>query len=235
MALPLPASLKSLVERPHQPQAIVSLLEITLSKAYRIPGSDTVMPAVLARLCNYHQSLAWPASSPAGETWYPMPFTWTPITQSKAGDLPQLSVSIDNSTRGLMRYLHSGDGLESNPVKLYLIAEGGLGIAYPNQEYLLQALVIASARANDEAITLNLEEPNYFQRNVPPDRFAANRCRWAWAGLECGYVQSEVAGYTSCPKTPSACNARGLDMLSRGLPQLQPRRFGGFPGIQLGR
>ena len=52
----------------------------------------------------------------------------------------------------------------------------------------------------------------------------------AYPMLSLGYVVNAFAGYSSCPRTYAACVLRGLDMLGRGLPQLQPMRFGGFPG-----
>jgi hypothetical protein len=65
----------------------------------------------------------------------------------------------------------------------------------------------------------------------PNDRDVASRCCWAFGSAECGYVINAAAAYTTCPKTLSACIARGQDHAARGLPVLHPARFGGFPGI----
>ena len=65
----------------------------------------------------------------------------------------------------------------------------------------------------------------------PQDRYVASRCRWEFGSGQCGYVVNAVAAYTTCPKTLSACIARGQDHAARGLPVLHPARFGGFPGI----
>lgn len=229
MPITLPASFKTEIERPHGTVPLLWFVELQVARPYQ--SGDTVVPAVLLRITNHHSEIAWPASSPGSETWYPYNFTFTPIEQNQEGDLPQLDLSVDNSARVLMRYLHAGHGLEGNYCRIYLVPETALGIAHPNHEYQRWDLLIAGALASDEAVTFRLERANFFSRQAPQDRYIAGRCRWEFGSPECGYIINDVAAFTSCPKTVDACVARGADHASRGLPVLHPRRFGGFPGI----
>lgn len=229
MPIVLPDSFQTEIERPQGSKGLIWLLELELSKPYR--SGMTVVPQVLMRACTYHTEVAWPASSPAMETWQPYNFSFTAIEQSQEGDLPQLDVSVDNTSRTLMPFLHAGNGCEGNAARLFLVAENGLEIAYPDHEYQVWDLTVAGAVANDEAVTFRLERANFFNRMSPQDRFIASRCRFEYGSSECGYVINDVAAFPACPKTIEACDARGRDERVRGLPVLHPRRFGGFPGI----
>jgi hypothetical protein len=229
MPITLPASFKTEIERPHGVSPMVWFVELQLARAYNV--GLTVVPDTIVRVTSHHTQIAWPVSSPGSETWDPFNFTFTPIEQDQEGNLPQIDLSVDNSTRLLMRYLHSGFGLEGNYCRIYLVPGNGLSIAHPNHEYQRWDLTVAGVVANDEAVTFRLERANFFTRQAPQDRYVASRCRWEFGSTECGYIINDVAGYTSCPKTVEACIARGEDHASRGLPVLHPRRFGGFPGI----
>lgn len=229
MPIQLPASFQSEIERPHGSNPMVCFVELQLAKPQK--SGDSVLPPLLFRVCDWHTFLAWPTGSPTGETWYPFNFTFSPVEQNKEGDLPQLDLTVDNSTRTLQRYLHNGEGFEGNYCHVYLVPANGLAIAHPNHEFAKWELQVAGCTADDEAVTFRLERANFFSRLSPVDRYGAQRCRWRFGSEECGYVINEVAAYTTCPKTLDACIDRGQDHLSRGLPVVHPRRFGGFPGI----
>lgn len=229
MPITLPASFRPEIERPHGQNPLVWFAEIEVTRPIKIGA--TVYPRNLFRITTHPSIVAWPVSSPTNDTWYPFNFTFTPIEQNQEGDLPQLDLSIDNTARTLMRYLHDGDGLEGNYVWLYCVPANGLGVAYPNHEYQKWELQVAGATANDEAITFRLERANFFNRMSPQDRFVSSRCRWEFGSAECGYLVNAAAAFTTCPKTVDACAARGADHYARGLPVLHPGRFGGFPGI----
>lgn len=230
MPLTIPPSIQAEAERPHGTNRAIWFVEVECAKPFRT-GPSTVVPGVLLRITNWHEEVVWPLLAPDTWTWSPFNFAFSPIEQTQDGDLPALDMSIDNVTRMLMRFLHEGDGLEGNRVRLYLVNEAGLGLTYPDHEFMSWELDIASAQANDEAVSFRLEKVNFFSRLAPQDRYTAGRCRWEYGGIDCGYVLNAVAGFQTCPKTLSACADRGLDHLARGLPVLHPRRFGGFPGI----
>jgi hypothetical protein len=225
MPLILPDSLRSEVAKTHGTVPYVWLAEIELARP------DIGVPAVLFPITSYHTEVTWPIGSPNVRTWYPFPFTFTPIEQNQEGDLPQVEMAVDNTTRTLMRYLHEGDGMEGNAATLYLLTETALAIAYPDHEAQRIDLRIAGASAGD-AVSFRLEHPNYFARRSPQDRYIPGRCRLEYGSTACGYVLNAFAAFPTCPKTSDACALRGDDHVARGLPRLHPKRFGGTPGAQ---
>lgn len=231
MPITLPAGMQLEAERPQGRGPWIWLCEIELA-----PATPSLAQTVF-RMTSYDQVVTWPAafSSPPAKTWHPFPFEFTEIEENQEGDLPQMDLAVDNTARTLMRYLHSGDGCVGNAVQLYLVHEDGLDIASPDEEYLTWPLRIAQVMATDTQVTFRLEDPNWFERRVPADRFIANRCRWRFGGPECGYPVNAVAAYTTCGGTLSECILRGQDEAVRRLPVLHPLRFGGFRGIRVQR
>lgn len=228
MPITLPPSLRDPGEAPHARTDWIWLLELEVQKRTK------VLPPVVFRITTYPQLVSWPpsGSSPPTLSWYPYPFDATAIEEDQEGNLPAIDITLDNTFRTLMRYLHAGQGMEGNAAELRLINVAGLsGPLFPDQEERVWTFVIASAIASDQSITFRLEKPNMFQRRVPGERFSARRCRWRFGSDECGYPINAVAAFTTCAKTIPDCEARGDDEVVRRLPRLHPRRFGGFPGI----
>jgi phage-related protein len=226
MPIVLPPTFAQEFERPQPSNPMVWFLELELAK----PLADDV-PGVILRVCDWHEQLQWPLGSPDDETWYPFPFAFTEIDQNQEGDLPQLGLSVDNTARTLMRFLHEGDGLEGNRALLHAVPSIALGLAWPDQEAHTFELQIADAEADSESVAFRLEDVNYFDRMSPQDRYAAARCRWAYGRGECGAVVNVLAAFQRCRKTVDACNDIGQDHVNRGLPRLHPTRFGGFAGL----
>lgn len=225
MPIPIPPQMAAQAERPHQDQQWIWCWEIEAE-----PWLGATAP-VLFRLTSWQQELVWPVGLSPTQTWYPFPFTMSEIAEDGDGALPQVDLSLDNATRVMMALLHSNHGFEGNRATLYLLNAASKGIAYPNHEFLMWTFRVASAAASDEAVTLRLEMPSFFERKSPQDRYVAARCRWQFGGQECGYIANAVAAYTTCDKTIAACILRGDDEVARNLPRLHPARFGGFPGI----
>lgn len=232
MPITLASQFKTAIEKPHgdATDELLWLVELQVAKAYRSGAS--VVPSVVARVCSAQLAIRWPIGS-ANEVqeWYPVNFTFSAIEQDQEGNLPQLDLTLDNSTRALMPILHSGNGMEGNYCHIYLVPRSALAVASPNHVFQVWKLDVAATFATEEAITFRLEKTNFFQKVVPADRFHAERCRWSFGSPECGYIINNVAAYSTCPKTVDACKLRGQDHASRGLPVVHPRRFGGFPGI----
>lgn len=224
MPIILPSTLQMEGEKPHATQPWLWLFELQLSRG------DESTPSVLMRSSNSDQTVTWPVGSPDGEEWHPVPFSFTAIEQNQEGDLPQLQAQLDNTTRFFMRYLHAGR-IEGNRATLFLVPSASLAIAYPDHEFLRWDMLVASVQADSEAITLQLERPNFFARTSPSDRYIPKRCRWKFGSSLCGYVINGFAAFTTCDKSLSACIERGADLVARGLPPVLPGNYGGHPGI----
>lgn len=232
MPVNLPLLMQQAGEVPQQAQPWIWLCELEVVRR------SATLPAVLLRMTSSDQVVEWPpaATAPPRLSWYPMAFGHSEIDSSQQGDLPSVDLTIDNTARTLMRYLHSGDGFEGNRATLFLVHGSSItSPAYPAHQYQRWDFVIAAASATDAAVVLRLEQPNLFEDRLPADRFVAQRCRWRFGGPECGYPITPAAAFTTCDKSLLACIARGADEADRRLPVLHPRRYGGFPGIPVQR
>lgn len=213
----LPAILLDTVNEPFPADPFLWLWEIEVERA-AAPGNRTLIRVVANDTSVVATGLG---------TFYPFPIFQGPIEQSGEGDLPTMTISVDNRTRWLMPFLDQSNGFVGNTAKAWLVNAFAPDIA----QSVAFEFHVSSAEATAEAVTLRLDLPNFFQRQVPQDRYSPWRCRWPFGGLECGYIISATASFTDCPKTLDACIARGLDELSRGIPVLHPKRFGAFRGV----
>lgn len=220
----LPTSFRTEGEKPHQSSPWIWLVRFTAKQ-------DNVTAPVLFCFTSYRQSITWPVGDASVQTYYPFPFQFSGMEEGTEGDLPQMDLAFDNSTRVMMDLAHTANGFDGAPVTLFLLNDSTKGIAAPNHQFLRWDYTVATCAANDKVLTLRLEPPNYFSQRVPEERYVANRCRWRHGGPECGYIVNAVAAYTSCDKTMTQCLAHGDDEVARNLPRLHPQRFGGFPGI----
>lgn len=231
MPIILPATLQTAAERAHGlGKPWVWLWDIELHKR-----TKTVPPLVF-RMTSHYADVSWPPTSPGGdvgETFYPFAFGHSEIEQNSDGDLPSLELSVDNTARTLMRYLHAAEGFEGNRATLWLTHADAL-TTYPAQEIRFN-FNVAAAIASNESVTLRCEMTNWNDKRIPTARYIQGNCRWKFGGIECAYPITPSAAFTDCPKTLAACDARGDDEVSRGLPRLHPKRYGGFPGIQTQR
>lgn len=225
MAKVLPSHMRAPTERPQGQEAPIWLLEVVLDQ-----GTE-VLPPVLLRICDGTEELQWPLSDPGLTRWYPMGFAFTPVEQTDAGSLTQVDLTIDNTSRMLMPWLHQANGLEGNKAKLYLVYKNGLSIAYPAHEFELSEWEIEQCSAADDAVSLRLAMPNWFEIASPTDRYIPKKCRHEFGSDDCGYVINEFSAFQRCPKLITACSARALDMAARGLPPVLPGNFRGYPGI----
>jgi hypothetical protein len=212
----IPTAWRTQMQKVHGTQPWVWLWEITADT------SETARPTF--RLTPYPSEITFNDGSGA-RVFYPSSMTQGLIVESGDGDLPQLDLAIDNTRRTMLYYFETGAGFMNQAATGWLVNLADLS------EFRRFDYQIRGASVSMEAAQLHLEQPNYFKRLVPQDRYNPSRCRWRFGGDECGYRSTSFAAYTECDKTIQACMLRGLDMVSRNLPKLQPERFGGFLGI----
>lgn len=224
----LPNAFKGFIEQPHQTSPWVWLWEFVLDKA--TPPTSPNWCAITP----YTQDVTWTAPARDGYASAPVTFSafnmrHSEIETSGEGNLPSMEVSLDNTARFLMPILEQVD-IEGNRATLWLLNAATV-VSIPTA-YIEWNFEIVSARANRQAVTLQLEMPNFFERRVPNDTYDATRCRWLkFGGPECGYVINTSAAFSTCNRTLDECVLRGEDEAIRGIPVLHPLRFGGYPGI----
>jgi hypothetical protein len=158
-------------------------------------------------------------------TFYPYPIKQDAIELNSDGDLPSMTLTVDNATRALTRNLQKGDAFMDRAALGILVNTKDL------RERLFFTFQIVGASASVESVTFSLEIPNLMLRSIPEDRYDARRCRYAFGGPLCGYPITATAGFATCNKTIGDCRKRGDDEVARGLGRQHPARIGAFPGI----
>lgn len=220
MSYPLPAGFVEEIRKQQQETPFVWLWQVT---------ADTTTSATTTfYLARNHEAVTW-----GGVTWNPWNMSIGDWELSGGNDIPTMTLSLDNTTRVLSRYLEIGQGFIDTTARCYIVNTQNLG-GSPSESYTM-AWLIAGATQTAAAVKFRLELVNWNKVMLPQDRYNAQRCRHEFGGTRCGYVINGVAAYTTCDKTLAQCVLRGLDMQSRGLPKLQPERFGGFVGIPVQR
>ena len=195
-------------------------------------------PPTRYRLTSYPEAIQRGQTS-AGVplTFSPFPLAFGDFRTSGKGDLPPLTLNVANVTLEVAGVLQEYGGLVGQPVTLRLVHIQGL--EDPNAQ-AGWAGRITGCTVDDTVASFSIGAPNLQKAPYPRNRFIANHCQVRYGSAECGYIipaapgESIGTGFSTCPRTLSACGVRGLDELARGLTQLHPLRFGAYPGIQLG-
>lgn len=195
-------------------------------------------PPTRYRLTSYPEAVARGQSSAGADlTYSPFPLAFGDFRQSGKGDLSPLTINVANVTAEMMDVLQAHAGLVGQEAVIRLVSVQAL--ADPNAEISYRGR-IASCSVDDQVASFTLGAVNLQKRGFPSNRYVANHCQFRFGGLECGYVvpgspgETVGTGFSTCPRTLTACGDRGLDELARGLASVHPLRFGGFPGIALG-
>lgn len=208
----LPSAWQSLIQQPHQSTAWLWCWEITLD-------STTVSTPTVAIVNNPTAVVV------DGITFNPLPIIHTAITENAYGDLPQLEVQIDNTSKFLASYVEDADGFLERECTLRLTNEDDLS------NFITYNFLVKECSITLEAAVLRLEVDNWFERVVPKDSYQIHRCRHQFGSARCGYLVSATGAYSDCDQSIQQCIERGDDMRSRNLGQGPPRSFGGFLGI----
>lgn len=216
MSVTLPDNFKDEIRRLQIRTPFVWLWQLT---------ADTTESATTTfYLARANESITWNSI-----LWRPWNMKIGEFRQDGTGDIPTLDLTLDNCTRTLSPYLHVGQGFIGTTARAYIVNTRNLGSS--PLDFVFLSFAVQRAAQASQVVTFTLELVNWNSVQIPQDRFSQYRCRWIFGSDECGYVINGVAAYTTCNKTIPDCVLRGLDMKARGLPQLQPGRFGGFIGI----
>lgn len=192
---------------------------------FRIPLVQTEVVNLWAAITTHREVLAIPPFD-----YKPVQLTMSPIEESKDNGLGTIDLGISNRPRVLAKYL---DRAVTGQTVIGKRVTGALVLVSDTTQQHEITWDVVEGHLTDESAVLRLSVPNLADIVVPSDKYRAVDCRHPWGGDRCGYLRNATAAFATCPKTYGACVERGNDMVYRGLPRLQPERFGGFLGISL--
>lgn len=149
-----------------------------------------------------------------GETWYAAPFELGDMEESNSGEVPTVTLAVQDIERRITPHLDDYDGGVGATATVRIVHSDYLaGAAELEEEFEL--LSVAIDHLNTIHITLGTD--NLTNRRSPPNRYLKGHCRYKdFKGTLCGYSGAE----TECDRTFERC--RELN---------NSTRFGGFPGV----
>lgn len=215
MSLSIPAAWEVFIQKAHQTAEWLWLWELVLDEG---TGGRPIV-----RLVNHPEEVDLGSSV----IYYPFPIVHSAIEENSDGDMPQMEVQLDNSSKLLAPYVDQGGGFLNRLVTLRLANADDLSVWFQFD------FTVTACALTTQSATLRLEVDNWFQRQVPLDVFHTYRCRHIFGDARCGYVVNTSAAYRDCEKHIDDCWLRGQDMIARNLGARQPASFGGFLGIPL--
>lgn len=169
------------------------------------------------RLCNNEETVTF-----GGENYSPFPIGFSDFEESAQGDLPYLEVLVANTDRMLSELVETHKGLLNKEVVMKVIHTSNLtaGVVALESTFMIRETTIT-----DTVIKFRLSHHPFMEVDFPHQVFYRNRCRWKFAGTECGWTTSTggTGSSETCSKTldgENGCTAHN-----------NSARFGGFPGI----
>lgn len=146
-----------------------------------------------------------------GNTYVAFAFEFPGIPEDVRGSVTGIDIRVSNVTKVIQTYLEAYQGGAGFPVTVYLVNSEHLAEDYAE---LTWKFSIIKTLYDEQWVTFRLGAPNLLRRQFPPDRYIADRCRWAYGGYECTHAGNP------CNYTLSSCRQRG-----------NSHRWGGFPGL----
>lgn len=215
MTLTIPAVWQDFIQLTHQTAAWLW--------CWRVQLRETTSTSPFSRLVNHPNEI----DLGGGEIYRPYPIIHSALEQNSDGDLPQMELQIDNTSKLLAPYVDQEGGFLNRKIISKLVNADDLTATFPF------SWTIVACALTTQIATLRLEIDNWFERKVPMDVFHTFRCRHRFGDGRCGYVINSAAAFRDCDKNIDECIARGADMAARNLGARQPASFGGFLGIPL--
>lgn len=175
-----------------------------------IPETPTV------RIVNNSENITF-----KGNEFIAFPFSIGEIQAAK-GEIPQFSLSIDNTSRAMQSYINMYDnyiklhGADNSAIqaKIYVINTKDL-----SEPVLEEFFELTDFSSDAQSVTFNLGTNNLFNMSYPPRRMYKDYCPFKFKDARCGYKGAD----DTCDKNLAACRKKGNSV-----------RFGGFLGIQGG-
>lgn len=205
MARDLHADLKSAKNALNNTDAWVVLFDVFVS-------DDEVL-----RVTNNEATITY-----GGNDYSPFPIGFESFEETTSGDLPYLGVFIGNSDNFIAGYLEERNGLLDRKVVMRVIHTSNLTAGVHALE---TTLMIREANMTQQSASFRLSQHPFMQVEFPHQRYYRHRCRWAFAGTECGWTSATggTGSSESCDKSLEGAN--GCEAHNN------QARFGGAPGI----
>lgn len=144
---------------------------------------------------------------------------WFDISiNEREGELPDLSLSIQDQSRTVMYYLQNFGGGVGFEVKVMIvpIQQGSTtGASEPDLEEMFR-VISTSASSGDYVVQWKLGAENPLQILFPTRQQMRDRCSYEYLSVECGYN----GPLGQCNRTLADCKAHGNEA-----------NYGGFPAI----
>ena len=183
------------------------------SQAWLVLYQIHVTPTQVLRLVNNEEPITY-----ANEVYSPFPIALEQIEETSSGDLPFTTVTVANVDKTISSYLEQHGGLLDQEVVIRIVHQSNLTNAVLESNF-----TIREVSATEESVSFRLSQHPFLEIELPHQTYYRHRCRWAFAGTECGWQSSQGGNATSCDKTldgPNGCAAHN-----------NKARFGGIPGI----
>jgi len=150
-----------------------------------------------------------------GVEWIAFPFRLGDVEETKAAEVPAVSLTVYDIKRYLIPTIDELDGGIGAEVIVYIVHSAYLDNDTPELEMAFE--IIETHIGHDCSITFKLGAENLLHYRNPPDRYLQGHCRYKeFKGSLCGYTGSE----TECNRTFERCRELG-----------NAKNFGGFPGV----
>ena len=187
-------------------------------------------PPTRYRLTNFTQTVRHGQSNLGVPLKYsPAPIIHSDIEDTADGSLPTMTFTVGNAGPMIANTVDGADGFVGLPMTIKLVSV--LDLDNP-EAAIEQSGEVVSASVTTDGIAFKVSSFNLYQLQFPPFIYSRRRCRWIYGSPECGMnINAAGIGFTSCPRTLTACEERGDDEVARSLPRRHPARFGGWPGI----
>lgn len=210
MVQPIPQDLLDELGKPDGKFPFLLFLELAVS--------TNSTARTMFRLVRYPKQITF-----LGKTWYPFAFQISALTAGEGGDLPSVTITVEDPTQEVRPWLHVAGAFRGKTVKLYWVHWSTLA----SGSHVPYEFQVVSAEADGDSIDIELRWPNFFDEAFPHDHFNRGRCRWLQGSVECGDFRKQV----DCGRTRAGCELVGEDWAAAGLHPLHPRRYSGYDSI----
>jgi lambda family phage minor tail protein L len=139
-----------------------------------------------------------------GNTFIPFPFQLSELSTAAKGEVPEVQLQIDNTSRIIEAYLQLYDqylkehGLSGNNIELVLYV---VNTKDTSSAIMTEYFILTSFNTDSKWASFKVGASSPFTKRYPRRRIIQNFCAWKFKGDKCGY---SGVGET-CDKTLDSC------------------------------